>query len=226
MKQWESSQQQFAPWAHLGEGQELRVPYRGPAPRSDWATPLLQALTLSITVSVAVAGVLWATEDATTRQILVTAGLVFIFSFLGAFWWRVRRADESMFHRLKYPRARPEPQDLRPIISSSRGRFENPQEAPATVAQNEAADVEDEIDDCIYQRGTMAWFVYWAEISGTGSAVWEKPLGRKRYRGWRDSLIEAGWAEWNSYSPDGSPNHTQGWTLLAPASEICRHIRQ
>ena len=106
------------------------------------------------------------------------------------------------------------------MVYSSRGRWESPQAAPATVE-----DAPEEIE-CPYPEKTMRWFVWWCEQEGTGYDVWEGVLGRTRYLAWRDSLIKAGWAEWNSYGANGKPNNTQGWHLKAPANVVCENITQ
>lgn len=74
---------------------------------------------------------------------------------------------------------------------------------------------------------TMKWFV---RVSGdprvgTNGRIWERILGRKRYQHFRDALIDAGWARWNSYSEDdGQPNVTTGWSYDEDPEKIREHI--
>ncbi len=48
----------------------------------------------------------------------------------------------------------------------------------------------------------------------TTAARWEKVIGRDTYRAWRDTLIQNGWAEWNS------ENRNHGWRLTVSADDI------
>jgi hypothetical protein len=150
---------------------------------------------------------------------LECGGLVFLLFGGVLFVVLMNRMHKTIYHTLEH-RPHRQPEDVRPMIYSSRGQYTNPQTAPAKVE-----DAPEEIQ-CPYQPKTMRWFVWWSEIEGTGYDVWESELGRTRYTAWRDSLIQAGWAEWNSYGANGEPNNTQGWHLLAPADVICENIKQ
>ena len=206
----------------LGEAleQELRSPARKPTPRSDWATPLLQSVTISVLLGLLFGGVLLMAEK-NWRLGAGTFAAVFLMTAPVTFILLMNRAYRSTFHVLHHTPHRP-PEDVRPIVASSSGKYTNQQEAPANVSDAH----KDDLDKCPFQTKTMRWFVWWAEREGTGYDVWEKNLGRTRYTAWRDALIKAGWAEWNSYGADGKPAPTQGWRLLAPATTICDKIQQ
>jgi len=150
---------------------------------------------------------------------LQAAGLFFLICLLVTFFLFVNRAHRSMFHHVDHrPPKEPEP-EIRPIISSNKGRYVNPQTVRETVEPAKE-------EKCPYKPKTLRWFVWHAELAGTQYSVWEKELGRDKYTAWRDALIKAGHAEWISYSADGKPNVTQGWYFVMPATEICKHIRE
>jgi hypothetical protein len=73
-------------------------------------------------------------------------------------------------------------------------------------------------------ENTMQWFVRVCAETTTSSRMWEPVVGRKRYQGFRDALIGAGWARWNSYDDNGQPLVNTGWVLDVEAEAICQQI--
>lgn len=65
-------------------------------------------------------------------------------------------------------------------------------------------------------------FVLACERVGTDMRFWEGQMGlpREVYQDWRDKLMDAGCAMWNSFNSQGDPNNRQGWHLTMPAKEI------
>lgn len=55
----------------------------------------------------------------------------------------------------------------------------------------------------------------------TSLGTWERRIGRDNWSHWRDTLMVAGWAEWNN--PDA---RQQGWRLTAPPDEILAYVWQ
>ena len=216
-----NSDQAIAPQLGPAEKQQLRSPFRQPTPRSDWGTPLLQALTIAFFIAGGVGVGIIMIEPAQWFGAVKFAAMTFFILGGVLFVMLMNRSHRSIYHTLEHKPYR-QPQDIRPIVMSSRGQYESPQAAPATVEDVAPED----LNQCPYPEKTMRWFVWWCDREGTGYEVWEGVLGRKRYTAWRNSLIKAGWADWNSYGANGKPNNTQGWHLKAPAELICEKVKQ
>jgi len=61
---------------------------------------------------------------------------------------------------------------------------------------------------------SFAEFVRGCDVGGTAEGRWLPMLDEAQYDAWRDALIDAGWAAWNSRE------HRHGWRLTAPAGDI------
>lgn len=194
----------------LGPGQRVTVPFRHPTPRSDWATPLLVALTISLLMGLGAAWFTWQ-DGGDWAKIGVSVFLILApISFIVA----LNRFNRSLFHSLEEKRKK-DPKAERPIVLNRGGQAVNPQTEEAAV----------EGRGCPYPEKTMQWFVWHAEDIGTGHEVWQaQRIGRKKYTYWRDSLLDSGWAEWLVYGPEGKHRPTKGWKLTASREEICRNI--
>jgi len=72
--------------------------------------------------------------------------------------------------------------------------------------------------------GQFAAFVTKLKTEGTSQAVWESKIGREQYCEWRDILLNAEAARWNSYDDQGQPRRTGGWSLVVPVATVLRSL--
>lgn len=207
---------------HADADQTVRAPARRPTPQSDWLTPGLQALTISLGVALLVTGAaLW--FEVRPKDAFGAGAATLLIVFVITFIWLMNRAHGSLYHRVDYIKPK-EVKENRPLVVSARGKH-NSDEAKSTLVTERAPDRPD--PECPFAPKTMRWFVWHCEYWGsTGHETWDPMVGRGRYLRWRESLLKAGWAEWTSYGGDGKPNKTKGWYLVTNAKDVCRSIRE
>lgn len=201
--------------------QQLNSPFRHPTPRSDWATPLLISATIAgILALLFAAGIAFVDDEPGALWISLKVGfLTFLIVLLPVYIVMTNRMNRSLYHTVNHKKPK-ENAETRPIVHSAKGKWESEKSAVPQVLEGQVT------DDCPYRPQTMCWFVWFCASAGTGYEVWEPELGRKKYTYWRDALLDAGWADWNSYGPDGKPNNTQGWKLIAEPDVIIDHIKE
>lgn len=214
--------EQYRPFVdYVGPGsQQLDSPFRQPTPRSDWATPLLVSGTIAGLIAAICYAALVFSNEASKASFKV-AVMAFLISWLVTFVVLMNRFHKSLYYTIHHEGITKAKRDERPIVYSRGGK------SVSVLSRKEELEGAPAEEQCPYQPGTMRWFVWLLEEEGTGYNTWEhkKGVGRKKYLAWRNSLLDGGWADWNSYNEDGEPVTGLGWSLVADREDVIAAIK-
>lgn len=173
------------------------TPTRAQTVQADVLVPLAWSFVAGVLLGGAV-GILaaWQGWAQPARAALVTgiatiiAGYFIISADVRRSWWASKSETTTPIEAPAQPIAQPARVVDRPILVNAR------RDRPAQAAV------------------TFAEFVRGCDVGGTAEGRWLSVLGEPTFDEWRDRLIAAGWAQWNS------KEHRHGWRLTAPAAEI------